>query len=127
MPLPAALANRSQAGALRGFHVQIQMQAFGKKSTSLRKLIIKDLNRRPHDSLFVEGAKSQSRSPGWAKIKAVGVRGALNLEWEASQRMLTARAIAKKGNLPHELLGIFVAYLVERHGKRISSLNIQLA
>jgi hypothetical protein len=41
--------------------------------------------------------------------------------------MLTARAIAQKGNYPHELLGIFVAYLVEKHRKRVAAINIQLA
>ena len=52
--------------------------------------------------------------------------GAINIEWDPNQQMLTARAIAKKGHLPHELLGIFLAYLTERHGRRISSINIQL-
>jgi hypothetical protein len=40
--------------------------------------------------------------------------------------MLTARAIAKRGNTPHELLGQFIAYLIERHGRKVSSVNIQL-
>jgi hypothetical protein len=40
--------------------------------------------------------------------------------------MLTARAIAKRGNTPHKLLGELIAYLIERHGRKVSSVNIQL-
>jgi hypothetical protein len=106
--------------------MQIKMQAFARRGGSLRQRITRDLETRGHERLYLERSKSVERSPGWAKIKATGVFGAINIEWDSNQQMLTARAIAKKGHLPHELLGIFLAYLTQRHGRRISSINIQL-
>ena len=106
--------------------MQVSMQAFGRRGDSLRRRITDDLYTRPHDVLYVEEFKNPERSPGWAKILGQGLSGALNLEWDASARMLLVRAIAKKGNKPYELLGVFLAYLFERHGKSIASINIQL-
>ena len=60
------------------------------------------------------------------EFKAKDVPGAINLEWDGGQRMLTARAIAKMGNRPHKLMAIFDAYLLERHGRRLNSINLQL-
>jgi hypothetical protein len=40
--------------------------------------------------------------------------------------MLIARAMAEKGNTPYKLLGVFLAYLMERHGKKVASINMQL-
>jgi hypothetical protein len=101
------------------------MQAFSKHSGSLRKAITQNLENGGHELLYVKEGKTD-RSPGWAKIKARGVRGIINIEWDADQRMLTARAIAEKGNYPHEVLGIFVGYLVQKHRKRVTAINMQL-
>jgi hypothetical protein len=106
--------------------MQIQMQAFGRKSTSLRQLITKDLASDNHDMLFVKEGKAKGRNKGWAKISAKGVPGTLNVEWSGGQRALLVRAIAKRGNTPHELLGIFTGYLVGRFGNKIGSINLQL-
>ncbi len=111
--------------------MQIQLQAFARKTKtgpppSLRTLTARDLNRGRHDLLYVDEFRDAERRPGWAKIKAKGVHGAVNLEWDGSQRMLTARAIAKQGHRPHQLMAIFAAYLLERHGRRLDSINIQL-
>lgn len=106
--------------------MQIQMQAFSRKSGSLRRAITKDLDANHHRELYVKKGKITDRSPGWAKIEARDTRGVINIEWDGSQRMLTARAIAEKGNYPHELLGIFVAYLVQKYRKEIAAINIQL-
>lgn len=106
--------------------MQVQMQAFSRESSSLRALITQDLNRHRHDVLYVEASKNVGRPKGWAKIKARDIYGAINIEWDADQRMLIGRAIAKNGNTPDELLGIFVGYLIAGHGKRIGSVNIQL-
>jgi hypothetical protein len=106
--------------------MQIQLQAFGRKTVSLRKLITDDLSSHEHELLYVEAFKNPERASGWAKIKGYGLAGAINIKWEVSSRMLTARAIAKQGNSPHQLLGAFMAYIVERFGSRISSINIQL-
>jgi hypothetical protein len=111
--------------------MQIQLQAFAKRGRggsphSLRTLVAQDLSRGQHGPLYVEEFKDLERSPGWAKIKAKDVPGAINLEWDGGQRMLTARAIAKMGNRPHKLMAIFVAYLLQRHGRRLNSINLQL-
>lgn len=106
--------------------MQVQLEAFARRPGSLRQRITHDLEGGRHARLYVQKSKSVERAPGWAKIKARGVSGALNVEWDPSVKMIKARAIAKKGNMPHELLGIFVAYLIERHGRRISAINIQL-
>ncbi len=106
--------------------MQIQMQAFGRRGGSLREVIGGDLRRKPHDVLYVKEFKNPQRFPGWLKIRGAGLAGAINVRWESDSRMLVARAIAKKGNTPHELLGVFLAYLIERHGKRIASISIQL-
>jgi hypothetical protein len=106
--------------------MQIQMQAFGKKSQSLRALIVKDLRQGKHPTLSVTEALSKDRKPVWAKIKASDCVGAINVEWDGTQRMLVARAIAERGNSPMPLLGEFLSYLLEKHGKKISGLNVQL-
>ena len=106
--------------------MQIQMQAFGRKAVSLRRIIGDDLYDHPHEVLYVQEFKNPQRAQGWAKIKGKGLAGAINLEWDGKSHMLVARAIAEKGNTPYELLGIFLAYLMERHGRRVASINIQL-
>jgi hypothetical protein len=106
--------------------MQIQMQAFGRKPDSLRKIIADDLSSRPHPVLYVQEFKSPERVPGWSKILGHHLPGAINIKWDAASRMLTARAIAKRGNTPHKLLGEFISYLIERHGRKVASVNIQL-
>lgn len=106
--------------------MQIQMQAFGRKQGSLRRIIAEDLSAHPHDVLVLQEFKSPERKPGWSKILGKNLPGALNIKWDASSRMLTARAIAKRGNMPHELLAVFIGYLIERHGRKVASVNIQL-
>jgi hypothetical protein len=106
--------------------MQIQMQAFGRKPDSLRKVIADDLSAHPHSELYLQEFKSPERVPGWSKIRGINHPGAINIKWDASSRMLTARAIAKRGNTPHKLLGEFIAYLIERHGRKVASVNIQL-
>ena len=106
--------------------MQVQLQAFGRKSTSLRKAITDDLKKHEHDVLQIEEMRNPDRNPGWAKITGTGVPGALNIEWDASAHMLLARVITRNDNTPHKLLGVFLEYLIERHGKQITSINIQL-
>jgi len=74
----------------------------------------------------VDTAKKRERSPGWAKIKGFKLHGVLNVEWEGGQRMLTVRAIAKKGNNPHDLMGQFVAYLLKFHQRRVDFITIPM-
>jgi hypothetical protein len=106
--------------------MQIQLQAFTRKKSSLRKAITDDLTVHGHDVLAIEKKVDLDRKPGWSKISGKGLPGALNIEWDASAHMLLARAITRGGNTPHRLLGAFLEYLIEQHGKGISSINIQL-
>ena len=106
--------------------MQIQLEAFGRRQGSLRKAITDDLSSRGHEVLAVDKKVDLDRKPGWAKISGRGLPGTLNIEWDASAHMLLARAITRGGNTPHKLLGAFLEYLIERHGKRIASINIQL-
>lgn len=62
----------------------------------------------------------------WSKISGHGLPGALNVAWDGSPNMLLVRAITRGGNTPRKLLGVFLDCLLERHGKRIASFNIQL-
>ena len=110
--------------------MQIQMLALAKRGrgqpVSLRTRVTQDLDRRGHDQLYVVKSKDVERKPGWAKIKAHGVNGVINLAWDSNCHMLTARAISRGGNRPHGVLALFVQYLIERHGRRVSSINVQL-
>jgi hypothetical protein len=106
--------------------MQIQLQAFGRKGSSLRKIISNDLRKKSYENLEVIEFKNPRRPRGWAKIKGKDEKGAINLEWAPNTRMLIARVITEKGNTPYKLLGTFLAYLTQRHGKRLASINIQL-
>lgn len=110
--------------------MQIQMQAFAKRGGSLRKAIAdnlkKNAKRTERGTLYVAKGKNMERAPGWLKIKGVGLRGVLNVEWDAQHCMLKTRAIAKQGNKPAELLGLFVAYLLERHQSKLNSVSVQV-
>jgi hypothetical protein len=109
--------------------MQIQLQAFsrkGSRSDSLRKAITDDLLRREHELLAIKEVLKAARKPGWAKVTGNDLPGALNIEWDPSAHMLLVRAITRGGNTPHRLLGVFLDYLIERHDKKIASINIQL-
>ncbi len=111
--------------------MQIQMQVFAKRrggsTTSLRTRVIRDLRDRGYDPLYLVRAKDVERKPGWAKVKANGINGAINIEWHPDSAFLSVRAICRgKGNVPHIILGHFVAYLLERHRPRIGMINMQL-
>jgi hypothetical protein len=106
--------------------MQIQLQAFSRKKESLRKAVMDDLVNREHEVLVVKQVQNPERKPGWSKVCGKGMPGALNIEWDASAHMLLVRAITRGGNTPRKLLGVFLDYLIERHGRKIASINIQL-
>src|SRR5262245_614322 len=101
--------------------MQIVATIHGKSSypQSLREIIIKDLKDWDYQ-LAIEVEKRPGRSNGWAKVKAEGLPGVINISWDGPAKLLVARAIAKQGNAPNELLGRFLSYLLERRRKRIS-------
>jgi hypothetical protein len=128
LPVPRLVRRRGVAAAETDGSIvmQIQMQAFAKRRSSLRRLIVQDIEDGGDDRLHVEECHAKGRANGWSKLRAKGLPGAINIEWDADQSMLTVRAIAKRGNTPHELLGLFLSYLIKRHGKKVASVNVQL-
>ena len=117
--------------------MEIRLQAIAKAKKgavpeSLRKVVVEHLDRVECTYLCLDGKQKKGRNPGWARIKATAewaseYRGVLKIEWLAEQRMLVARAETRGANTPHLLMGAFVHYLMEFHGKRIHSINIQLS
>jgi hypothetical protein len=93
---------------------------------SLRELIIADLQRWEYE-LVVESEKKVGRRGGWAKIKAGDLPGVVNISWHASSKTLIARAIARNGNTPNELLGRFLAYLLDRRRRDVAGIAIRPA
>lgn len=109
--------------------MQVTMLVFTKKKSgsvvSLRKQIGNDLAKGCHEHLYVESHKDVDRSPGWMKVKADAYYGVLNIEWDSSCHMLVVRAVSK-GQQPYPLLGVFVEYILAKHGKRVQNMLIQM-
>jgi hypothetical protein len=93
---------------------------------SLRELIIADLNKWEFE-LDVESEKKVGRRGGWAKIRAKDIPGVINITWHAPSRTLIARAIAKQGNNPSELVGRFVGYLLRQRRRQVRAITIHPA
>jgi hypothetical protein len=93
---------------------------------SLRKLVVADL-RKWEFNLEVISEKKPGRPSGWAKIKAKDLSGALNISWHANSKTMIVRAVGKQGKKPSELVGRFVAYLLDRRRKDISGVIIRTA
>lgn len=91
---------------------------------SLRELIIADLQRWEYH-LEIESEKKVGRQSGWAKIKTPDLPGVINITWHSNSKTLIARAIAKNGNTPDDLVGRFIAYLLERRRKQLSGIAIR--
>jgi len=117
--------------------MEIRLQAIAKTKRgavpeSLRKVVVEHLDGGGYDYLRLDGKQKKGRNPGWARLKATpehaaDYRGVLKIEWLAEQRMLVARAETRGQNTPHLLMAAFVHYLMEFHGSRIHSINIQLS
>ncbi|HJZ54294.1 MAG TPA: hypothetical protein VKE74_05020 [Gemmataceae bacterium] len=93
---------------------------------SLRELIIADLQRWDY-GMGVEAEKKVGWRGGWAKIKAADLPGVVNISWHASSKTLIARAIARNGHTPNELLGRFLAYLLDRRRRDVTGITIRPA
>jgi hypothetical protein len=103
--------------------MQIVLNVMARPSTrkSLRETVIADLQSADY-GLEVVFEKKIGRRRGWAKIRAAGLKGALNISWHAPSKMLIARAVSKKGNTPGDLVSRFVRYLLERRRRDFTSL-----
>ena len=90
---------------------------------SLREIIIADLDKGQSE-LEVEYEKKNSRPNGWAKIRAKGLHGVINITWDPTSKTLIARAIAKQGNTPNALLSRFIAYLLDHRRRDVRTITI---
>jgi hypothetical protein len=91
---------------------------------SLREWVISDLERSTDYQLRITREKKTGRNPGWAKVKAEGVNGTMNIDWDAHSKTLTARAIGREGKIPGVLVGRFIRYLVEKHLEEVKAVTI---
>lgn len=105
--------------------MQTVIQAFTSSKTSLRDVIVNDEKLRDWRLKVIQKQKP-GRKPGWAKIGSIDpdIRGILNIVWDGSARILTCRVVSKKWNKPSNLVGDFMAYLIERHRRKIRAINI---
>lgn len=104
--------------------IVLDVMARSTLKSSLRELIIKDLNEWDYN-LEVVSERRTGRRLGWAKVKASDLLGVLNLTWHSNSKTLIVRAVAKQGNNPGDLVGRFVSYLLDRRRKEISGLIIR--
>lgn len=91
---------------------------------SLREIVIADLQKWEYH-LEVEQEKKVGRRSGWAKIKTKDLTGAINIYWHANSKTLIARVVGKQGNTPGDLVGRFIAYLLEHRRRDVSSIAIR--
>jgi hypothetical protein len=104
--------------------VVVHIMARSSLRESLRELIIADLEKWEYE-LEIEYEKKQDRPRGWAKLKAKDLTEVINISWDASSKTLIARAIAKRDNTPYDLIGRFVAYLLDCRGRDISGITLR--
>jgi hypothetical protein len=91
---------------------------------SLREAIASDPRLEDYE-LRVDRQLKAGRNPGWAKLRAIdGGPGAVNLEWDGNTRTLTARVVSRSREGPSFTIGLFVEYLLARHGRRIRTITL---
>ena len=78
--------------------MQIILQVMARSSLreSLREQIISELEDGDYEPEITRERK-RGRDPGWAKVKAIGENGIMNIDWDAHSKTLTARAIGRRG------------------------------
>jgi hypothetical protein len=105
--------------------MQTLLQVVCSRGTSLRDAIVNDA-KLGEFGLVTEKKQQPGRPHGWAKIRSTepGRQGALNLEWDADTGILLCRIVNRGAGRPNQVLGDFVAYLFQRHRRRIEAVNI---
>jgi hypothetical protein len=76
--------------------------------------------------LVVSAQKNPERPHGWTKLHSSrpGVRGAINVQWNADAGILLARVITRAGNVPGPIVADFVDFLMTRLARRIECINV---
>lgn len=105
--------------------MQTIIQVVCSKAGSLRDIIAGD-NRLTNFGLEVVSERKSGRSPGWTKVrsKAQGVRGSINIQWNASTRILTCRIITRGKGKPNRAVGDFMDYLLAHHRSRTKVITV---
>jgi hypothetical protein len=102
--------------------MQILIQVLCTKGRSIRQAIADD-QRIGRFGLQVTKEAQPGRAPGWLKLHAEEMRGALNVEWDAQSSVLSARVITRGSRKPSPIVGAFVNYLLQRHDGRVQSIT----
>ena len=106
--------------------MQIQMQAFGRRWHHYARSLVMILIAVPTMFCTCRSVRTLNDTGAGPRSKGRGCRARSIWSGIPKSHMLVVLAIAEKGNTPYELLGIFLAYLMERHGKKVASINMQL-
>src|SRR5438045_2593639 len=80
-------------------HMQILIQVLCTKGRSIRQAIADD-PRIERYGLQVTKEAQPGRAPGWLKLHAEEMRGALNVEWDAQSSVLSARVVTRGSRKP---------------------------
>jgi hypothetical protein len=105
--------------------MQTIVQLICSRGPSLRDLVVND-SKLAEFGLAVRERLNPRRRHGWAKIRSTrdGRSGAVNIEWDGDARILLCRVVNRRRGRPELILGDLVAYLVRRHRRRITALNV---
>ena len=95
---------------------------------SLRTEISKDKKLEDYD-LFVTLNKKKGRKNGWAKIHSSSAYGVLNVDWNSSTKVLSARAVTRNSSKTKNIVSLYIVslyidYLLARHKSKIKIINI---
>ena len=105
--------------------MQTLVQVICTPGPSLRDAIANDpkLDARDFEILLERKA---GRFPGWTKLRsrAEGRRGSINLQWNATTKVLSCRVVNKGSGKPNLIIGDFVDYLMQRHRRRIKMITV---
>ena len=103
--------------------MQVVVSAICTAGRSLRQAIGEDA-RLDDFQLLLDKKQRPGRDPGWLKLRSSDQRrGAINVVWDSSANMLTARVITRGSSKPSAIVGDFVNYLLARHGKRVKAIT----
>ena len=102
--------------------MQIIISAICTHGGSLREAIGND-QRLEKFGLRLDKMQTPGRHPGWLKLHAEEMRGALNVEWDAQSSVLSARVVTRGSRKPSPIVGAFVNYLLQRHDGRVQSIT----
>lgn len=105
--------------------MQTHVHVFCTPGTSVREMIAKDA-WLPRYAFEVVHERKPGRSPGWMKLRSRDPRrrGSINIEWNASTRMLSCRVVNKGAGKPDRIIGDFVGYLLRRQRRRIMLISV---